>query len=129
MGAVIVNGDNVILGIGYNGFPRGCCDSDLPWSKVGMRGGRASGRAPGQGRGQGDMTGREGGGKQRKVGSCVEAIAGQGETATTDEPSLDLEGSVRNELSVPNCEDGGLRQWSADVKAGRCAVRSSVGGI
>ncbi len=35
VGAVIVNGSNVILGIGYNGFPRGCCDSDLPWAKVG----------------------------------------------------------------------------------------------
>eukprot|EP00198_Chlamydomonas_reinhardtii_P014302 XP_001703639.1 predicted protein [Chlamydomonas reinhardtii] len=34
VGAVIVNADNVILGIGYNGFPRGCCDSDLPWAKV-----------------------------------------------------------------------------------------------
>ncbi|GIM14044.1 hypothetical protein Vretimale_17068 [Volvox reticuliferus] len=33
VGAVIVNCDNVILGIGYNGFPRGCCDSDLPWAK------------------------------------------------------------------------------------------------
>ncbi|PNG99989.1 putative deoxycytidylate deaminase, partial [Tetrabaena socialis] len=34
VGAVIVNSDNVILAIGYNGFPRGCCDSDLPWAKV-----------------------------------------------------------------------------------------------
>ncbi|KAG2487267.1 hypothetical protein HYH03_014108 [Edaphochlamys debaryana] len=34
VGAVIVNASNVILGIGYNGFPRGCCDSDLPWAKV-----------------------------------------------------------------------------------------------
>ena len=25
--------DNVILGIGYNGFPRGCDDRRLPWSK------------------------------------------------------------------------------------------------
>ncbi len=37
VGAVIVNGDQVILGIGYNGFPRGCCDSDLPWAKVCVR--------------------------------------------------------------------------------------------
>ncbi|GFR52969.1 hypothetical protein Agub_g15650, partial [Astrephomene gubernaculifera] len=34
VGAVIVNCDNVILGIGYNGFPRGCCDRQLPWAKV-----------------------------------------------------------------------------------------------
>ncbi|EFJ48297.1 hypothetical protein VOLCADRAFT_81171, partial [Volvox carteri f. nagariensis] len=33
VGAVIVNVDNIILAIGYNGFPRGCCDSDLPWAK------------------------------------------------------------------------------------------------
>lgn len=25
---------NVILGIGYNGFPRGCPDSELPWAKA-----------------------------------------------------------------------------------------------
>ncbi|QDZ23158.1 deoxycytidylate deaminase [Chloropicon primus] len=33
VGACIVDRDNIILGIGYNGFPRGCDDSDLPWSK------------------------------------------------------------------------------------------------
>jgi len=33
VGAVIVSGTNVILGIGYNGFPRGCPDSQLPWAK------------------------------------------------------------------------------------------------
>ena len=25
--------NQVILGIGYNGFPRGCADGELPWSK------------------------------------------------------------------------------------------------
>lgn len=34
VGACIVSQDHVILGIGYNGFPRGCCDSKLPWAKV-----------------------------------------------------------------------------------------------
>ena len=24
----------VILGIGYNGFPRGCPDTELPWAKT-----------------------------------------------------------------------------------------------
>ena len=33
VGACIVNRDQIILGIGYNGFPRGCEDDDLPWSK------------------------------------------------------------------------------------------------
>lgn len=33
MGAVLVSQDNIILGIGYNGFPRGCSDSQLPWAK------------------------------------------------------------------------------------------------
>ncbi len=33
MGAVLVSQDNIILGIGYNGFPRGCPDADLPWAK------------------------------------------------------------------------------------------------
>lgn len=33
VGACIVNSDNIILSIGYNGFPRGCADSALPWSK------------------------------------------------------------------------------------------------
>jgi dCMP deaminase len=33
VGACIVNDDNIILSIGYNGFPRGCSDSALPWSK------------------------------------------------------------------------------------------------
>jgi dCMP deaminase len=33
VGACIVDGNNVILGIGYNGFPRGCRDDQLPWAK------------------------------------------------------------------------------------------------
>lgn len=31
VGACIVDSDNKILGIGYNGFPRGCSDDLLPW--------------------------------------------------------------------------------------------------
>jgi dCMP deaminase len=33
VGACIVNTDNRIVGIGYNGFPRGCSDDILPWSR------------------------------------------------------------------------------------------------
>ncbi len=33
VGAVIVGANKVVLGIGYNGFPRGCHDNALPWSK------------------------------------------------------------------------------------------------
>ncbi|KAI7837932.1 hypothetical protein COHA_008238 [Chlorella ohadii] len=33
VGACIVDANNVICGIGYNGFPRGCADSELPWAK------------------------------------------------------------------------------------------------
>lgn len=33
VGACIVSAEQVILGIGYNGFPRGCPDSTLPWAK------------------------------------------------------------------------------------------------
>lgn len=33
VGAVLVSQGNIILGIGYNGFPRGCSDSQLPWAK------------------------------------------------------------------------------------------------
>ncbi|XP_051169006.1 uncharacterized protein LOC127286569 [Leptopilina boulardi] len=33
VGACIVNEDNRIVGVGYNGFPRGCCDDDFPWTK------------------------------------------------------------------------------------------------
>ena len=33
VGACIVNKKNRIVGIGYNGFPIGCSDDDLPWEK------------------------------------------------------------------------------------------------
>jgi deoxycytidylate deaminase len=33
VGACIVDGDKRIVGIGYNGFPRGCSDDELPWSR------------------------------------------------------------------------------------------------
>ena len=35
MGAVIVNRQQRIVGIGYNGMPRGCPDDALPWGKTG----------------------------------------------------------------------------------------------
>lgn len=35
VGACIVNDDNVIVGLGYNGFPRGCHDDNLPWCREG----------------------------------------------------------------------------------------------
>jgi dCMP deaminase len=35
VGAVIVSRDNKILAIGYNGFPQGCDDDSLPWSREG----------------------------------------------------------------------------------------------
>lgn len=35
VGACIVNKDKRIVGIGYNGFPRGCSDDDLPWAREG----------------------------------------------------------------------------------------------
>jgi len=31
VGACIVNEDKKIVGIGYNGLPKGCKDSDFPW--------------------------------------------------------------------------------------------------
>jgi len=34
-GACLVNQENIIIGIGYNGFPRGCSDDDLPWAREG----------------------------------------------------------------------------------------------
>ena len=34
VGACIVDSNNRILGIGYNGFPRGCSDDVLPWSSA-----------------------------------------------------------------------------------------------
>jgi dCMP deaminase len=33
VGACIVNEQKRIVGIGYNGFPRGCSDDDLPWGR------------------------------------------------------------------------------------------------
>ena len=33
VGACIVNEDKRIVGIGYNGFPRGCSDDELPWAR------------------------------------------------------------------------------------------------
>lgn len=35
VGAVIVSNTNIILSIGYNGFPRGIPDEKLPWGKSG----------------------------------------------------------------------------------------------
>lgn len=34
-GAVVVDENNVIVGLGYNGFPRGCADENLPWEREG----------------------------------------------------------------------------------------------
>ena len=33
VGACIVNEDKRIIGIGYNGFPKGCSDDLLPWAR------------------------------------------------------------------------------------------------
>lgn len=38
VGACIVGEDKLILGVGYNGFPRGCADSALPWAKKSTNG-------------------------------------------------------------------------------------------
>jgi len=35
VGACIVNEDNRIVGIGYNGFPKGCSDEEFPWDRDG----------------------------------------------------------------------------------------------
>ncbi len=35
VGACIVNKSKRIIGIGYNGFPIGCSDDELPWSRKG----------------------------------------------------------------------------------------------
>lgn len=32
VGACVVDPDNKISGIGYNGFPRGCSDQEFPWT-------------------------------------------------------------------------------------------------
>jgi len=34
-GACIVDDNNIIVGLGYNGFPRGCSDDYLPWGRDG----------------------------------------------------------------------------------------------
>jgi len=38
LGACIVDEDNRIVGIGYNGFPRGCSDECLPWASIDEKG-------------------------------------------------------------------------------------------
>lgn len=38
VGACLVSENGVILGIGYNGFPRGCSDEKLPWAKKSIKG-------------------------------------------------------------------------------------------
>lgn len=35
VGACIVDQDNKIVGVGYNGFPTGCSDNLLPWEREG----------------------------------------------------------------------------------------------
>lgn len=35
VGACIVDENNKIVGIGYNGFPKGCSDDELPWARKG----------------------------------------------------------------------------------------------
>ena len=35
VGACIVNANKRIIGIGYNGFPIGCSDDELPWGREG----------------------------------------------------------------------------------------------
>lgn len=35
VGACIVDQDNKIVGVGYNGFPIGCSDDELPWDRDG----------------------------------------------------------------------------------------------
>jgi len=35
VGACIVNAENRIVGVGYNGFPKGCSDDEFPWAREG----------------------------------------------------------------------------------------------
>ncbi len=35
VGACIVNQDHRVVGLGYNGFPKGCADDDFPWEREG----------------------------------------------------------------------------------------------
>lgn len=34
VGACIVSGENKIISMGYNGFPRGCSDDEYPWERT-----------------------------------------------------------------------------------------------
>ena len=34
-GSIIVDSNGIIVGLGYNGFPRGIADEDLPWEREG----------------------------------------------------------------------------------------------
>ena len=36
VGACIVNEEKRIIGVGYNGLPKGCSDAVLPWVRVGV---------------------------------------------------------------------------------------------
>jgi len=38
VGACIVNEEKRIVGIGYNGFPKGCGDDELPWNRSSEKG-------------------------------------------------------------------------------------------
>lgn len=33
VGACIVNSENKIVAVGYNGMPTGCCDDEMPWNR------------------------------------------------------------------------------------------------
>lgn len=33
VGACIVNEDKIVVGLGYNGFPKGCSDDEFPWRR------------------------------------------------------------------------------------------------
>lgn len=35
VGACIVNNENRIMSVGYNGFPKGCSDDEYPWERSG----------------------------------------------------------------------------------------------
>ena len=35
VGACIVNPEKRVVGLGYNGFPKGCNDDDFPWDRKG----------------------------------------------------------------------------------------------
>ncbi len=34
VGACIVNTDKIVVGLGYNGFPKGCSDDEFPWRRT-----------------------------------------------------------------------------------------------